>query len=67
VKLIPLPRVPRALSEITENGQTITYFNAYKAALNAVIPVIQAANGRYSVDAARLPEIARALGLTLAA
>ena len=66
-KTISLPRLPRELAKITENGKTAAYFSCYKAALNGIIPVIQGDNGRYSVEVDQLPEIALALGLTLAA
>jgi hypothetical protein len=67
VQTIPLPRLPRALSAITENGRTKSYDACYKAALNGIIPVSQGENGRYLIEIDRLPEIAEALDLPLAA
>lgn len=67
VQTIPLPALPRRLSAITENGRTKSYDTCYKAALNGIIPVIQSENGRYQFEVDRLPEIAEALGLALAA
>ena len=67
IETIPLPRLPRALAAITANRRTKSYDSCYKAALNGVIPVSQGDNGRYAVEADRLPEIAEALGLELAA
>jgi hypothetical protein len=65
--MIPLSGLPRALAQITANGETRTYDTCRKAAVNCVIPVSQSDTGRYSVEADRLPEIALALGLTLSA
>jgi hypothetical protein len=67
VQTIPLPRLPRALAAITQNGRTKSYDTCYKAALNGIIPVLQGENGRYLFEADRLPEIASALGLPLIA
>jgi hypothetical protein len=65
--MIPLPRLPRAITAITASGQTRTYEECYKAAINCIIPVELTETGRYQFEADRLPEIARALGLELAA
>jgi hypothetical protein len=64
-KIIPLPVVPRALTEITLDGETVTYDTIRKAGVNCVFPIIRGPNGRYSVEEDRLPEIALALGLKL--
>jgi hypothetical protein len=66
-KLIPLPRLPAAIAKITANGRTRTYEECYKAAINCVIPVELTETGRYQFEVDRLPEIAEALGLPLAA
>jgi hypothetical protein len=59
---IPLPAVPRELAAIT-GGPTNPYTRLYKGALNAEFPVLQGDNGRYSVERADLPTIARIFGL----
>jgi hypothetical protein len=66
-KLIALTKLPRELSKITANGESRTYDYCYKRILNGVFPVIQGDNGRYAIEADRLPEVAEALGLPLAA
>jgi hypothetical protein len=63
---IPLPSLPRALALLT-GGPTRPYTVCYKAVLDGRIPVEQGENGRYSVAHERLPEIARALGLSVPA
>jgi hypothetical protein len=61
---IPLAGVPRALAALAgDSTPPPTYAQCYRAAVNAAIPTIQGANGRYVVERARLPEIARLLGL----
>ena len=60
---IPLPGLPRALAGFT-GGPNKTYAYCYKAAVDGRIPVVQGENGRYSVERAKLGEIARIFGLT---
>lgn len=62
--LIHLPDAARAMAEIT-GGPTKPYTTIYKAVLNGKVPVIRGDNGRYSFERSKLPEIARALGLTV--
>ena len=58
--LIPLSLLPRALREAT--GASPTYRQIYMKVLNGELPADND-GGRWFVDRARLPDIARALGL----
>jgi hypothetical protein len=64
---IPLTQLPRKLAAITANGRTKSYDYLYKRVLNGVFPALQGDNGRYLIEIDRLPEIAEALDLPLAA
>lgn len=59
---IKLPELSRRL--LAKYGTTRPYGRLYRAALNGEFPVTQDENsGRYSIDEADLPTVAKALGL----
>ncbi len=63
-KLIPLPDAPRRLAALT-GGPTRSYARVWRGVVNAEFPAIRD-NGRYFIDEKNLPEVAAALGLTVA-
>jgi hypothetical protein len=64
IDLIPLPRVPRELAALTGANQGPGYRRCYTAALDGAIPT-EMRNGRHFVRRTDLPQIARALGLSV--
>ena len=64
--LIPLPHLPRELSEIVEPGQNIAGSRKiYTRVSNGELSMIVFDNGRWKCPRPKLPELAQALGLRL--
>lgn len=61
---IRLPDAARELAVFT-GGPTRPYSIIYRAVLDGRIPATRGSNGRYSIERSKLPEVARALGLTV--
>lgn len=65
--LIPITQVAREVARITSDGSTVGYTRLYKAALDNRIAATQGNNGRWHVEKSKIAEIARIMGLPLAA
>ena len=65
--LIVLTHVPRELPSVTVNGASTSYRSIYRVVVDGKLPMVESLNGRWYVDRERLPALALALGLPVAA
>ena len=60
---IPLTSLPRELAEAYP-GSSVPYRRCYVLTLDGLLPATQENNGRWFVERADLPEVAKVLGLS---